>query len=409
MKQSIKEYISSLLGHLDLSPTILEIFTVISHLLLIAILLWLVVLLLRASKTQILKPLTKKFRRTDWFDKLEQSGFFKTLFSLIPLMVGRELLPFAFEGIPTLIRLLNIIINIIGLWLMISTWNAFLAVLIQITRERRKGKSSSIGIISVLQLAKVLTYIMGALTTVSILLDLDLGAIFGYLGALTAVIILIFKDTILGFVAGLQISASRSVKTGDWIEVPKHKVDGLVTEITLVSTKIINWDNTIMTLPTYTLISETIKNWQGMIESGVRRVKRVIYMDVESIRLCSEEMIVAYKKNTPLEPASNMALSSEPTNLELFRNYMKYYLHKNRNISNNHIILVRPLAQSNPRGVPLEIYCFSILTEWQKYEEISAQVLEYALASSKLFGLRPFQEPSGIDFQQLKPVKKNDT
>ena len=405
MRQYIKDFISNLLGYLNLSPELIGVFTVVADVLLIAVSLWLVTLMLKASKTKILKPLTRKFGKKEWFDKLEHSGFFKSFFSLIPLMIARELHPLVLENWPTLIRIINTVINITGLWLMISAWNAFLVVMIQITREKKKDKSSSIGIISVLQLAKVLTYIMGALATVSILLDLDLGAIFGYLGALTAVIILIFKDTILGFVAGLQISASRSVKTGDWIEVPKHNVDGLVTEITLVSTKVVNWDNTIMTLPTYTLISETIKNWQGMISSGVRRIKRVIHIDIDSIKHCPPEMLEEYQKIPMID--SFGAVSPQATNLELFRNYIKLYLYRNPEVSNNHITLVRPLYQASSKGLPLEVYCFSLLTEWQKYEEVSAKVLEYALASSRLFELKPYQEPSGEDLQQLmKPDKK---
>lgn len=407
MNELLKEYTAKLLRYLGASDgPLLDSLVFLTDLAVVIGSLWFMYILIQRMQTKILLPLSKKFKKTMWYQQLHETTFFNQVSKLIPLLISRMLIPSFLSDLPILTKIIEVALNTISIWLAVSAWNSFISILIQTSKKR--SSSSSIAIISVLQLARVLSYIMASLGALSIVLDLNIGAIFSYLGALTAVIILIFKDTILGFVAGLQISASQSIKTGDWIEIPNHKVDGEVLEITLVSTKIRNWDHTIMVVPTHTLISETIKNWQGMKDSKVRRIKRTLFIDVTSIKYCTPEMIEHCRKIPSI--SRFIKLENKPktlTNLELFRGYLQSYLYHNDHISNRHIRLVRPLENGRANGLPLEIYCFSVFTEWVKYEGVLARVMEYAFASSTLFELEPYQEPSGYDLKHLIKTNQN--
>jgi miniconductance mechanosensitive channel len=238
------------------------------------------------------------------------------------------------------------------------------------------------------------------------------------LGALSAVLMLIFKDPILGFVAGIQLTANKMVARGDWLEMPKYDADGDVLEIGLTTVKVQNWDKTITTIPTYALISESFKNWRGMQESGGRRIKRFVYLDLGSIKFCTEEMLERFSRiqyiteyierkkkeiseyNEAFQVDTSILVNGRHlTNIGTFRAYVTAYLKNHPMINQDMTFLVRQLAPT-PQGLPLEIYVFCKDKIWANYEAIQADIFDHILAVVPEFDLRVFQEPSGGDFRE---------
>lgn len=234
-------------------------------------------------------------------------------------------------------------------------------------------------------------------------------------GAFAAILSLIFKDTLLGFVAGIQLSFNDMVRIGDWIEMPKYFVDGTVSDITLISVEVENSDNTTTTVPAYALISDSFKNWRGMIQSGSRRMKRAVFIDMTSISFCSDEMLdrfskyeylntyIAEKRKEFAKASGRKELAPEVrssrqklTNIGVFRIYLEKYLAHNPKIHNDMTILVRQLPAES-KGLPLEIYAFATETDWISYENIQSDIFDHIYAIAPSFGLRLFQEPSGHD------------
>ena len=227
--------------------------------------------------------------------------------------------------------------------------------------------------------------------------------------AIAAVLLLIFRDTILGFVAGIQIAANRMFNTGDWIAMPKYDVDGEILLIGLTNVKVQNWDKTIATLPTYSLTTEAVKNWRGMSESGGRRIKRSVYIDLRSVRFCDEEMLKSFEgirfiqkyieqKRDELKryhqesqiDEKDLLNSRKLTNLGTFRSYLQSYLKHNRNINQDMTLMVRQLAPTE-LGLPLEVYCFSANKDWVAYEGIQADLFDHIISMLPLFGLKAYQ------------------
>jgi miniconductance mechanosensitive channel len=270
-----------------------------------------------------------------------------------------------------------------------------------------------------IQLVKILVFFMVGILIVSIILNRDPTVLLAGLGAMAAVLILVFKDTILGFVASIQLSANDMVKIGDWIEMPSRKADGDVIDISLNTVKVQNWDKTISTIPTYALVTETFNNWEGMAASGGRRIKRSISIDMTSIKFCTRELlqkfekfglikdyviekqkeIEEFNKGKKLSEEDKISRRSQ-TNIGIFRKYLEVYLHNNPNINDTMTFLVRQL-QPNDKGLPIEIYVFSKDTRWANYEAIQADIFDHILAVIPEFELRVFQAPSGEDIQTV--------
>jgi miniconductance mechanosensitive channel len=264
-----------------------------------------------------------------------------------------------------------------------------------------------------LQLVKILIYSVAAIVLVSILVNQDPGKLFAGLGAMAAVLMFVFKDPILGFVASIQLAANKMVKPGDWITVPKFSVDGTVVDISLTTVKIQNWDKTITSLPTYSLVSESVTNWIGMQESGGRRIQRSIFLDMTGIRFCDMKfveqiaqlpVIKSYmeqkKEVDPHFPDWAVQLGAFPTNLAVFKAYVEAFLWTNPN-THNHMTLIVRFLQSTERGLPLEYIVFSKEQESDLFETIQAEIVDHLLAVIKEFDLQVFQNPSGSDFRQL--------
>ncbi len=271
----------------------------------------------------------------------------------------------------------------------------------------------------VIQVGKIIVYIVGILGIIGFLFDKDVSSLFVGLGTLSAVLMLIFKDPILGFVGGLQLIFNKMVSIGDWINMPKFGADGTVLEVSLTSVKIENFDKTIVTVPTYSLVSSSFQNYRGMVDSGGRRISRSVNIDMDTIKFCSKEMLDKYKSIEVLKQyisktendidsynttekidLSVMVNGRRQTNLGVFRAYLKAYLRTRADVDKNMTFLVRHL-QPTEMGIPIQVYVFAATTVWADYEDIQADIFDHILAIIPEFDLRVFQYPSSGDFLQL--------
>jgi miniconductance mechanosensitive channel len=272
-----------------------------------------------------------------------------------------------------------------------------------------------------LQVAKLFVFIVGGVLTVASALDRSPVVFLAGVGAMTAVLLLIFRDTILSLVASIQIASNDMVRIGDWIEMPKYGADGDVIDVALHTVKVQNWDKTITTIPTYKLIEDSFKNWRGMSESGGRRIKRSIFIDMTSVRFLSDEdvehfasyeLLARYVRDKREELSEYNRDRADVlqnnarrmTNLGTFRRYLVEYLKQNPNIHapDEMTLLVRQL-QPGPEGIPIQIYAFAKDVRWVQFEDIQSDVFDHVLAVLPKFGLRIFQNPTGNDFRQLVP------
>ncbi len=303
------------------------------------------------------------------------------------------------------------------LWILIFTLNALMDALNAVYEN--SSQFSGVSIQGYLDIIKIVVLIAGLILSISLFTGQSPVALLTGLGALTAVLLLVFRDTILSFVASVQINAHDLVKEGDWIEVPSYEADGDVVNMTLHTITVQNWDKTISVIPTHKITEVAYKNWRGMQESGGRRIKRSINIDLGSIRFCDEEMLARFRKVDILQDYLDRKLTEiqaenqrkgieidspldgrQLTNLGTFRAYIEEYLHDHPHIHQEGMtFLVRQLAPG-PKGVPLEIYVFTRTTEWVAYEQIQADIFDHLLASVPLFDLRVFQEPTGMDFRE---------
>ena len=301
------------------------------------------------------------------------------------------------------------------LWLSALTINTLLDALNLIHESSSSFRGMSIQ--SYLDIVKIVVLMAAIILSISLFTGESPIVLLTGLGALTAVLLLVFRDTILSFVTSIQISAQDLIKEGDWIEVPSFGADGDVIDMTLHTIKVQNWDKTISIIPTYKFSEVAYKNWRGMQESGGRRIKRAIYIDLGSIRFCNTAMIERFRKVDILRDYLDNRLAGierenrekgiemdspldgrQLTNLGTFRAYIEAYLHNHKDIHQEGLtFLVRQLAPG-ATGVPIEIYVFTKTTEWVRYEKIQSDIFDHLLASAPAFDLRVFQEPTGMDF-----------
>ena len=306
---------------------------------------------------------------------------------------------------------------------MLTAFSAFLKAVNDI--YERKSEYKGIPIKGYIQALTIAAYILGALVMVGILTGQSLWVLLSGVSALTAVLILIFRDTILSIVASLQITSNDLVRLDDWIEVPKYGADGDVIEIALHTIKIQNWDKTISVIPTHKLIEASFKNWRGMQESGGRRIKRSIYIDIESIKFCDEQMLEKFEKIRVLADylkqkkeeieKDNKAKQIDMTgtvngrrltNIGTFRAYIEAYLRNHEKINRDLTFIIRQLPPG-PTGLPIEVYVFANDIRWVNYEAIQSDIFDHLLAVVKEFELRVFQFPGGKDFEKISaPVRE---
>ena len=241
---------------------------------------------------------------------------------------------------------------------------------------------------ALVQAIQVVMVFIGGIVCVAVLIGKSPKALLTGLGASAAVLMLVFKDSILGFVAGVQLLMNNMVKIGDWIQMPDGSANGTVEEMTLNTVKVRNWDNTISTIPPYTLISAPFKNWRGMQESGGRRVDKMIYLDMETIEVCSSDMIDDIRKNVPL--MKDYKISEMPTNSQLYRVYIERYLRTHPVVAQN-LDLIIAQRQPDQFGLPIEVYFFLTEKVWDRYEKIQSDIFDHLIAMASDFGLKLYQ------------------
>ena len=374
------------------------------------------------AKRVILKVLYRLIDTTKsrWDDDLKKRKVFENLSHLAPAVVIYLLAPVTFEGYELLIKLAQNGAAIYMIVIGVLVINALLSAIVDI--YQRTERSREIPIRGFVQLIKVIVLSLSVIMIASILLSKNPVNLLTGLGAMTAVLMLVFRDIILGFVSGIQLTSNRMLARGDWIEMPKYGADGDVLEVTLSTVKVRNWDNTVTTIPTYALISESFKNWRGMAESDGRRIKRAINIDMNTIRLCTKDEIeklkeihlitgylekkqadlAKYNEEHGIKENESVVNGRRITNIGTFRAYIIEYLRHHPMINQNLTLLVRQLNPT-PQGIPIEVYVFSKDKNWINYEGIQADIFDHLLAVIPEFGLRVFQEPSGHDLGRLVP------
>ena len=331
-----------------------------------------------------------------WDDYLLNDDVLNNVCHLIPPVVVYALIPFAFPHEPALLefvlKICWIYITVVGMKLVC----AFLTSLYTISSEHEKLKNHSMK--GFYQMIKLIVICIGSIIIISTLIDKDPIAILTGLGAGTAILMLVFQDTIKGLVAGVQLTANDMLRPGDWITMPKYGADGDVIEVTLTTVKVRNWDKTITTVPPYALVNDSFQNWRGMFDMGGRRVKRSINIDMNTVRFCTEEELTEFKKQPWMEGFEETG--KEEVNLYIFRHYVMYYLKHHPKVHQELIMTVRQL-QPTAQGIPIELYFFSANTAWLRYEHLQAEVFDHVLAMLHKFDLKVFQSPTGLDLQKL--------
>ena len=371
------------------------------------------------ARRVILRTLSRLIQRSrwNWDDALLQRKVLKRVGHFAPAVVIYLLAPVALEGYDSASRLVTQLMLIYMIVLGLLVLYAALNVIVDVYRSQERSRY--VPIRSFIQVIKLVTAFIGIVFIVSIILDKTPLYLLSGLGALTAVLMLVFKDAILGFVAGIQLTANRMVARGDWIEMAKYGADGDVLDVTLTTVKVQNWDMTITTIPTYALISDAFKNWRGMAKSGGRRIKRAINIDMNSIRLCDDALLARLERIHLLTDyigakrdeiaAYNSEHSFDEdclvngrrlTNIGTYRAYIVALLRQHPMINQDMTFLVRQLAPTS-QGLPLEVYVFSKDKVWANYEAIQADIFDHLLAVIHEFDLRTFQQPAGVDFRLL--------
>lgn len=356
----------------------------------------------------------------NWDDALLEHRVFQRMAFLVPGIMIYQSIPVTldeFTGfIPAALKLTNIYIVVIFLLI----FNSFLNSIYTMYQKSEFALYHPIK--GYIQIGKIVVYVVVFLLIISLLFNQSPLYMLTGLGAFSAVLLLIFKDPILGFVGGIQLSANDMVRQGDWISMPKYGADGTVLEISLTTVKVQNFDNTISTLPTYSLVSESFQNYRGMKDSGVRRMKRSLSIDMSSVKFCTPTMLDKFRKINILQEYIDRTEAElenynkenqidntvfvngrRQTNIGIFRAYLEEYLAHHPLVDNNSDLLVRQL-QPNSSGIPIEIYAFTLETGFIKYEKVQSDIFDHILAIVPQFDLRVFQSPTGEDLRQSNAV-----
>ncbi|QBG36081.1 mechanosensitive ion channel family protein [Litorilituus sediminis] len=368
------------------------------------------------TKFQLLKVVNNLIIKTrnTWDDALIEHQVLNRMALMVPYVLILFLSPLVLLPESTASAVLVLLAKVLLTFQVARSLSALLNVSRSIYKETAKQKYLPLN--AIIQVIKLALYLVTTIIIVSLIINRSPVYLLSGLGALTAVLLLVFQDTIKGLVASIQISANKMVVAGDWIELPKYGADGDVIEIGLSTVKIENFDKTVTTVPTYALISDSFKNWRNMYHTGARRIKRTLIIDIASIDFYSLEKIdflsnskllkeyLSEKKQLLAQDANDEPKelakinSRQLTNVGTFRAYIELYLQQNSNIRNDLTCMVRQLP-ATASGLPLEIYCFANTSVWAKYEGIQADIFDHLFAIAPQFDLRVFQHPSGFDWQ----------
>jgi len=383
----------------------------------ILVLAWIVYWIIHKVLISYITKLVKR-TKTEFDDILLNEKILKRVSYIIPVLVIQQFRVFN----PSIESIIDTTLNAVLALLIILIINSVIDAFTEIIQKFEKFKDRPLK--SYAQVIKIIATTIGVIFIFGILTGQEFWGLFAGLGAISAVLLFVFKDTILSFIASIQIATYDLVKVGDWIEVPKLGIDGDIMDISLHTIKIRNFDKTVSVFPTVALIQNSFKNWRGMQETGGRRIKRSIYIDVSSIKFVDDRMLQRFKKirllsdylDKKIEEINkyNAQLNEEPTdeivngrrltNVGTFRQYLKEYLRERSDIDKSLTFLVRQL-QPGPDGLPIEIYIFANTTEWVKYEEIQSDIFDHIMAVVPQFELKVFQNPTSYDFKELSKIK----
>ena len=395
----------------------LEFSEIVSKSLILLVVIILTIIVDKITKKFLLQAVSRFVAKTksNWDDALQDHRFFNQLAHLSPAITLYLLTPFALAAGSRIVFYIQTAILIYGVIIAVLLVDALLNTSHDIYNTY--SVSRKVPIKSFIQVTKLFNYFIGGIFIISLLINKTPIFLFSGLGAMTAILMFIFKDAILGFIAGIQLTANKMVTIGDWIEMPKYGADGDIIEVGLTTVKVQNFDKTVTMIPTYALISESFINWRGMTESGGRRIKRAIYIDISSIQFCDEEMLERFRgvqyisqyiqeKKVELE-AHNKTVdqahrinSKRLTNIGILRTYLISYLKNHQMINLDMTFLVRQLKPTE-MGLPVEIYVFCKDNVWANYEAIQADIFDHILAVVPEFDLQIFQNPSGTDFRNI--------
>ena len=359
---------------------------------------------IRIGVARVLQQIVSRTKAT-WDDHIFNKNVIKRLCNFVTPTIIYILLPIAFSSTDGSNDGMHLILERgVEVWMVVACIrfvNVLLKVLFDIAEQHPAWQGKPIK--GLLQTGQGIVMGIGAILIVSILIDKSPTLLLTGLGASAAVLMLIFKDSILGLVAGVQLAANNMLKVGDWISMPSRGIDGEVEEVSLTTIKVRGWDKTLQTLPPYLLISEPFQNWQAMRSSGGRRIKRSLNVDMTSIRFADEAYIEQLRSNEQsralIEDIATQSDEGETlTNLDLFMRAVNNYLLHHPRVNPNMTIMVRQL-QPSEWGLPIEMYCFSANVNWEPYENLQTEIISHVVAAAPLFGLRMYQAPSGMDLR----------
>lgn len=393
-----------------------ELFTILILVTFVIIAGFIVDKLARIILLGVFTKLAKK-SKTKWDDLLVENKVFASIAHLAPVLFIFYFIPGIFDHHETIVdyssRLSQVIIIIASMVIIFRVLNTLRMVLEEVPSFKDKPLQSYF------QLGKIIIGIILGILMLSIIANKSLLYFFSAFGAMTAVVLLVFKDTLLGFIASIQLAANDMIRVGDWVQMDKFGADGNVLEINLTTVKVRNWDKTISTVPTYSFISDSFKNWRGMEETGARRMARSVYVNQNSIKFCTEEMIERFKKINIIKDyvegkqaeivsyneennidTNEVSNGRRMTNLGTFRAYLLEYINRHPMVNKDLTILVRQLAPTE-KGIPIQIYAFCNDIAWVNYEDVQSDIFDHTLAVVNQFDLEIFQSPSGGDFKQL--------
>ncbi|MCX6266601.1 MAG: mechanosensitive ion channel [Bacteroidetes bacterium] len=343
---------------------------------------------------KFLKGLVEK-SSSKWDDHLYEQKVFTRLTMLLPALVLEVSLVPSISNYPAAIRYIELGLHLYMIFVFLLVVTSFLNAIYHIYGDLDISDSKPIK--GYVQIGKIISYLVGGIAMISVLIGQSPLTLLAGLGAMSAVVMLIFKDSILGFVAGVQLSSNKMLNIGDWITMPKYNTDGTVIDVSLVTVKVRNFDNSVSCIPTYTLVSDSFQNWRSMGEAGGRRMKRSVLIDVGTIRFMDSTMHANLRMKKII--LDDEAIADENvTNLGLFRIYILNYLRNIPNLNQDASLMVRTL-QPTENGLPLELYAFYIPPTWSEFEDFQARLFEHIFSLLPEFGLKAFQRPSGRDVQ----------
>lgn len=399
-----RDWVESILLHIGLSNELSLTLNRWIILLIIILFALFIDAVIRIGISRLIQQIVSRTKAT-WDDYIFDKNVIKRLCNVVTPTIIYILLPIAFSTTDGSNDGMHIILKRgVEIYMVIACIrfvNTLLKVLFLIAEQHPAWQGKPIK--GLMQTAQGIILGIGLILIVSILIDKSPTLLLTGLGASAAVLMLIFKDSILGLVAGVQLSANNMLKVGDWISLPKRGVDGEVEEVSLTTIKIRAWDKTLQMLPPYLLISEPFDNWQAMRSSGGRRIKRSLNIDMTTIELADDKFIEKLRNNdisrTLIEPIQTQSAEGGTlTNLDLFMRAMNNYLLHHPRVNPNMIVMVRQL-QPTQWGLPIEIYCFSADVNWVPYENLQTEIISYVVAVAPLFGLRMYQAPSSMDLR----------